>query len=287
MDSLLEYFSSCTNWEPPYKRVCIGAEIETDFVMIADGTPITQDITDALLTRPGVNGSSRKLELGRQKIELAVEPQSSVVGIMKMIQEGLRSLYYDAFMLGARPVYHPELRSTEQLLYVNEDRDALWVDLDGKEALEELCRCSSVQLTIDYGPNNLRWENYIQMSNADYRADRYGGPMGFRDLEDYVEQLKKHKLVMHDGQPCNLYFDEVENPDIDLFLRSVWWHYRLRRYGDTLALEIRPFARRADVDIYRAVAIIAGIVDFPLEVKQTPSPQGGMAPPAWARSDFP
>ena len=33
---------------------------------------------------------------------------------------------------------------------------------------------------------------------------------------------------------------------IDLFLRSVWWHYRLRRYGDTLALETRPFARRGD-----------------------------------------
>ena len=43
--------------------------------------------------------------------------------------------------------------------------------------------------------------------------------------------------------------EEAGDYDIPLFIRSVWWHFRLKRYGNRLCLEIRPFARRSDEHI--------------------------------------
>jgi hypothetical protein len=267
---LLEYFNSCNPNQP--SALIVGLEVETDFVM-ADGSPITADITDALLhpDRDLDVHWERKLELGRQKIELAVAPGLPRITVWHA-GKALKELYADAAALGAHPLTHPAIESDEELLLVAEERDEIWVALDSRPALEELCRCSSVQYTVnvtpqnaievinclwaagvhrwDYTSNGYRWRNYIEQSPAGYRSDRYGGPEGFRDLEDYVAQLKQHLVVMHEGRPCGLPFDEVDDPDIELFLRSVWWHYRLRRYGDQLAVEIRPFARRNDDQIF-------------------------------------
>lgn len=259
---LLQYFSTCNDHAPPH----VGMEIETDFVMMqGNNPPITTEITTALLDPARATGPfwERKLELGRQKIELAIAP-GPIEETLTRARLATDQLYADAAELGAKP-YFMEFGTNHDLLWVAEERDEIWVQLDGREALEELCRCSSVQFTINVTPSNAisvinklwenwvhtwdywqsdeKWRNYIQMSAAGYREDRYGGPRRFKDLADYVNQLKKHRVVMHQDQPCNLPFDEVDSPDIELFLRSIWWHYRLRRYGDQLTVEIRPFRR--------------------------------------------
>lgn len=263
---LLQYFSTCNDHAPPH----VGMEIETDFHMgfvkeSATYTPISPEITAALLDPSRATGPhwERKLELGRQKIELAIAP-GPIEETLVRADQALGQLRDDASELGAT-MYFGDFDPSEELLWIQEERDEIWVALDGRPALEELCRCSSVQFTVNvtpsnaiavinalwanwvhtwrYADNDRRWRNYIQMSAAGYREDRYGGPRRFKDLADYVDQIKKHNVVMHQGQPCNLPFDDVDSPDIELFLRSVWWHYRLRRYGDQLTVEIRPFGR--------------------------------------------
>ena len=248
----------------------IGMEIETDF-LDANARPISTNVARQILNttegRPA--HTTHKLELGRQKIELAIAPQPTPALLMEAGYEALEWLYGMAAQFGAQPLLNPEIHSEEELLWVQEERDEIWVALDGRPALEELCRCSSVQFTIDLHPgdaieminqlwksgihvtgydrNDARWKTYISDSLAGYRADRYAGPMGFESMADYCHELMRHDVVMHQGQPLNRRLSEVPDADIDLFLRSVWWHYRLRRYGDSLAVEIRPMGRFDDV----------------------------------------
>ena len=44
--------------------------------------------------------------------------------------------------------------------------------------------------------------------------------------------------------------------DIPLFIRSVWWYFRLRRYGTQLCIEIRPFARCEDDDFVHQLSFV-------------------------------
>jgi hypothetical protein len=248
----------------------VGIEVETDFVT-ESGEAIPVCVTKQILAssdgRP-LACEPQKLELGRQKIELAILPQTTAELAIEAARESLQWLYARARMFGAYPFFAPELSSSNDLLLVQEERDEVWVQLDGRQALEELCHCSSVQFTVDvnpddaigiinrlwarglheydYAPNNRRWQAYIAKSLANYRPNRYAGPAGFNDLTDYVAQLCQHTLVMHNGSPCRQLPQEVIGLDSELYLRSIWWHYRLRRYSNTLALEMRPFARRAD-----------------------------------------
>jgi hypothetical protein len=212
------------------------------------------------------------LELGRQNIELSVEPEVNFRRLFDKAKCCTNELYRLARSLGCYAKLEPAPFTfyEGQLLYVQEERDQIWVDLDGETALEKLCRCSSVQFAIDVNPNDaiswinrlweanlhevdyqlndLLWKSYIAESRFGYHQDRYGGPKGFEDLDDYVSHLSQYPAVMEGNE--------------DMFLRSVWWHYRLRRYGDSLALEIRPMARRHDDDIrekWKLVADILGI----------------------------
>lgn len=280
---LLEYFTRGTvetvtgSW--------VGIEVETDFVD-REGFPISTEVTKKLLecSKDKPEGTSLKLELGRQKIEASIAPQPTATLTIASMQKSLEWLYQQAEQLGAYPSFAPEMQYQGSLLWVQEERDEIWVNLDGKEALEELCRCSSVQFTVDvhpsdainvvnrlhaaklherdYAPNHQRWLNYISKSAAAYLPDRYGGPSRFTDLEDYAAQLAKHDVVMHQGLPTKASLHNLENPDIDLFLRSIWWHYRLRRYGNTLAVEMRPFARRGDGDLLELWKLIAEAAGF-------------------------
>lgn len=63
---------------------------------------------------------------------------------------------------------------------------------------------------------------------------------------------------MLDGRACDLPAAALgrRTDATELFLRSVWWHYRLRRYGNTLAVECRPFARREDAAIIGTAQLI-------------------------------
>ncbi len=281
---LLEYFTKGT--EATITGANIGIEVETDFLTCRN-TPIETETTKKLLLAEGGRPKwcQQRLELGRQKIELAISPANDTSQALIMTREALEWLYGVAVKHGAQPLFVPEIDyKHSELLYVQEERDSVWVDLDGKQALEHLCRCSSVQFTIDVNPvdaielinklwianlheldyaeNNRRWKLYIAESLAGYRTNRYAGPQGFVDIEHYTVELAKNNVVMHAGMPCNQPITQVKKPNIDLFLRSVWWHYRLRRYGNTLTLEIRPFARRNDDDIETKLNRVLEVLDI-------------------------
>jgi len=266
MNSLLEYFTAGT--QNTKSAGVVGIEIETQFAM-NDGIPIPTAVTDQLLAAK-IDGCAVKLELGRQNIELSVEPETSFVRLFDKAKRCTGELYRLARSLGCYAKLEPApfIFYDGQLLYVQEERDQIWVDLDGTPALEKLCRCSSVQFAIDVNPddaidwinrlwaaklhevdyqlNDLLWKSYIAESRFGYHQDRYGGPTGFGDIDGYVSHLNQYPAVMQGNE--------------DMFLRSVWWHYRLRRYGDSLALEIRPMARRYDEDIREKWKLIAGIL---------------------------
>ena len=126
------------------------------------------------------------------------------------------------------------------------------MDVNPRNAIEILNTLSQNGIhEFDYEPNDRRWQRYIAMSRAGYAPDRYAGPLGFDDLTNYATKLARHHVVIHQGQPVRRRIYELPKPNVELFLRSVWWHYRLRRYLNTLTVEIRPFARRGDDRIER------------------------------------
>jgi hypothetical protein len=266
---LLGHFTNGTRGTKTGER--IGCEIETDFVDIASEAPIDQFVSRAILAcSDGRPDYCRHMpELGRQKIELAIKPARTFEELRERAHVSLGWLYGVAAHYGARPLLAPEIQWPGSLLDESTDpRNQVWVQLDGRPALEQLCRCSSVQFTVDvnpgdaisvinalwearlheldYEPNHRRWLRYIKNSQARYISSRYAGPNGFDELADYVAHLVQHKVVMHDRQPTRISVDDLPDLDAELFLRSVWWHYRLRRHYDTLAIEVRPFARRDD-----------------------------------------
>ena len=77
-------------------------------------------------------------------------------------------------------------------------------------------------------------------------------------IEHYVELLAQHDVVVNGKL---IPFAEA-NQQIDLFLRSVWWNFRLRRYNDRLCIEIRTFARRTDDEGKRDLEAIKDLI-FP------------------------
>ena len=249
----------------------IGLEVETDFAD-RSGHAITSSVTEVLLATPAPRGVTLSLETARQKIELAVSASATASEAIERAREALQWLYRTAAPLGAFPCFIPEFDSSESLLHPVTPRDEAWVRLDGRPALEHLCRCSSVQFTVDvsagdaipwinqlhqarlherdYAANDRRWRAYISESLAGYLASRYGGLSGYQGLDHYVAELSSHSIVMGGAA------------EVDLFLRSVWWHYRLRRHGDRLCLEIRPLARRTDellVSQWNSVARCLGL----------------------------
>jgi hypothetical protein len=285
-----EYFAnSKTRGTVTGKKV--GLEVETMFVDADTHTPILSKVSHSIrYTRPGRPRSLRRptLELGRHNIEIAPGPATSFAEALEMTAGSLSWLYETAAQHNAVPLFAPYGDWAEDLLDESTDpRDKLWLNLDGKTALEQLCRCASVQFTVDvhpadavgiinelrrrgvhqldYAENDRQWQLYISTSQANYRPDRYGGPEGFEDLSDYCHELTRHNVVMHRGRMVNQPYGQVRGFKPDLFLRSVWWHFRLRVYGadsQTLALECRPFARRTDADIsayWQQIAPVFGL----------------------------
>ncbi|HCQ31735.1 TPA: hypothetical protein DIU27_05170, partial [Candidatus Collierbacteria bacterium] len=92
-------------------------------------------------------------------------------------------------------------------------------------------------------PQDLVWKQYIASSQANYRSDRYGGPLIFANLDNYCELLGRNNVI----QGTQLIpLSQVTELDIPLYLRSIWWHFRLKRYGNSLCIEVRPLPRLND-----------------------------------------
>ncbi len=268
-----------------------GTEIETHFVN-ESGEPIEAEVTNRILgTDPEGRPWNTTLDLGRQLIELRTDPQKSLDLSLEVTQTGLDWLYSVAEKYGAYPVFEPVLDWDGPLLWTpdgrdaNADRDTAFVRLDGREALEELCRIAAVQFTLsvpqeeaieivntlltarlqerDY-PNEANWRRYIQKALAGYAMDRYGGPEGFEDLDDYVSYVGGQSIIMRDGQICEPRQQISDLGDsregLTVAVRNVWNYIRLRRYGNTLTVEIRPIARGTDSKIKEDLDVVRGII---------------------------
>ncbi|MBI5732783.1 hypothetical protein HY967_02360 [Candidatus Jorgensenbacteria bacterium] len=281
MKKLLRYFMAGAKSCEIGKSV--GMEVETQFVT-RNGAPIdletSQRIIREFMMRFGWSVKSTKgdliteavsqegdkllYELGRHNLEFSscVCTASSVVSHMRTLLDGL---YRVASEFYAYPFFGPVLETDENLLVIPDERDAAWLTLDGKEPLNLLARTSSVQFTVsvkprqaidcinklgesisrflvDY-PQEALWRRYILESKAGYNPLRYGGPMKFDSIEDYCEKLASHDVV----QGSRLVpYSEVKDLNIPLFLRSVWWYFRLRRYGSDLCIEVRTLSRKND-----------------------------------------
>lgn len=237
-----------------------------------NGTTITE------MTR--VRGDDKILyELGRHNIELSFSPRSPEVAVNEALIV-LERLMIVARGCGAYPFLGPVFESDENLLLIPDERDATWLALDGVMVLNLLARTSSVQFTIDVRPEDAvlvlnklgenmgmflseypqdaLWKKYIAESPAGYKSDRYGGPLFFRNIENYCERLVEHDVVLNNKLVPH---EEVMVLNIPLFIRSVWWHFRLKRYGERLCIEIRPLPRGSNESIRAQFSLVQSIIN--------------------------
>lgn len=279
MQKLISYF---TDGIRSQTLQTIGAEIETQFVD-KNRKPILRQASQQIMNYLAENGwkvNGRKgnlitalinqsgnqifYELGRHNIELATAASTPAL-VLDVVRDYLGHIYQAAKTVNAEPYFSPILPGDEDLLVIPDERDATWLELDGRDALAPLARTSSVQFTISLAPleaikilnkfgeqidsfllnfpQDEVWKRYIKDSAAKYLTNRYGGPLVFESLRAYCYELTRHDVV----QGTSLVpFKNVSDLNIPLYLRSIWWHFRLKRYGNALCLEIRPLARRED-----------------------------------------
>ncbi len=303
MERLVRYFTE--GIEDRSIADSIGMEVETSFMMeYPGGRPITVAQSQLLIERfcrvndwqvtkrkgdliAEISDGANKLsyELGRQNLEFSIAPNTNgevaVSRAMKLADELSSSATYisdsDARFLWE--VSEPIINTDEDLLVIPDERDAVWLELDGRPALELLARTSAVQFTIsvpvqeaigclnrlgekigsflkDY-PQEENWRRYIKESKANYHAMRYGGPLFFDSIEDYCRKLMKHDVIVG---PKLVPYGQVQDLDIPLYLRSIWWYFRLRRYGNTLCIEVRPLPRRSSRKFQEQLDFILNIM---------------------------
>jgi len=249
------------------------------------GNPICKkwnkwDKRGALITTLHADDGTKVLyELGRQNIEVATAPCGTGY-LLTVVGNELRDLYFAAERSGARPLTDPIIDTDEDLLVIPDERDSSWLKLDGREALALLAKTASVQFTFETKgpehairalniladehlgileqfpyPQDKLWREYISTSKAGYRADRYG-IVRPSSINNYVDMLAEHDVVVN-GELVP--FTRAKQ-DVDVFLRSVWWNFRLRRYSDRLCLEVRTLARTDDENIELAYKRISSIM---------------------------
>ena len=293
MQKLISYF---TDGITSQTLQTVGAEIETQFVD-KDGKAVQTQTSQQMLNYLAENGwtvDCRKgnlittlvdrdgnkifYELGRHNMEVSTVA-STPACVLDIAQKCLTQLYESARKVGSQPFFAPILFGDEDLLVIPDERDAIWLELDGRDALAPLARTSSVQFTISVSPQEAMgvlnkfgnridsflldfpqdavWKRYIVDSSAKYLSDRYGGPLVFESLENYCQALVRHDVV----QGARLVpFRDVSNLEVPLYLRSIWWHFRLKRYGNALCIEVRPMARRADEQFQQQLDKVLAIV---------------------------
>jgi hypothetical protein len=292
VDNLVAYFTEGT--EATRTFASFGAEIETHFVDTS-GAPITAEVSQALRRRvPQDDAWDWTIDLGRQLFELRVKPRPSPREVKARIHRGLDNLYQEAASLGAYPLFEPVLTWDEPLLWVPDQsspdakRDSAFIRVDGARALEPLCRIASTQFTFDVAPidairlgnlvldarlnrrdypNESFWLEYIRLACVGYSARRYGGPGYFTDIGDYARYIASHPIFIREGgvicePPQHIRDLGDSHSELATALRNVWNYMRLRRYGNTLCWEVRPFSRRHDDKIDEDLDLLGSIVGF-------------------------
>src|SRR3989344_5867235 len=162
-------------------------------------------------------GNKILYELGRQNLELASKPDNRKL-TLSFMSRALETLHRAAYKHEAFPFFGPVLDTQEDLLVIPDERDAIWLELDGREALELLAKISAIQFTVSaplgsaisclnmlgenigkflkYYPQEEYWRRYIKDSKANYHPMRYGGSLFFESIEDYCQKLMKHDVVV-------------------------------------------------------------------------------------------
>lgn len=275
----------------------VGTEVETFFVCDG-GSAISleqsQGIMRSLLTKGWElsaqkgdmltelkKGSSKVLyELGYPNIELAVAPYEPD-RLIERTRDLLDDIYRSAETVGAHPMFAPMFGGGDYLA-VPDERDATWLQLDGKQALSPLAKISAVQFTLNVTleraietlnrllrcrndflaayPQDAVWREYIRASKAGYLPDRYGGPDTFESIEDYCSELARHDVVVGNALVPFAKAELAGNDSISLFIRSVWWYFRLRRYAHNLCIEVRPLPRRRDEKLQEQLDTVLSII---------------------------
>lgn len=292
MDRLLGFFMGTES----ETLESVGSEVETQFVD-TDGRAVSTSKSQQMLgflakkdwritAQKGQlitaltdrHGNQIFYELGRHNIEISTAPTVQKM-VVPTVYDCLEQLYTAAKSAGCTPYHEPVLETDEDLLVIPDERDATWLDLDGRTALALLARTSSVQFTFSVNPNEAIkmlnrlgwkagkllddypqddiWKEYITNSNAEYLSDRYGGPLIFESVKDYCLGLTQHHVVT--GSTLVPYRDAIKI-DIPLYLRSIWWHFRLKRYNNDLCIEVRPMPRRSDSHIRRQFETVLDMI---------------------------
>ncbi|MBV9159368.1 MAG: hypothetical protein JO019_02095 [Candidatus Kaiserbacteria bacterium] len=231
-------------------------------------------------------GFSYKYDAGHANFELACPPDYSARAALHKARDRLEQLYRIANSLGISPLLAPCHRGEEDTLIDLEPRDRFWLTVDGRDAFAPIARIASFQATFDVAPeeaieliNRLLqrlehfyswfpqfrvWQRYVHESKAGYRGDRFGGPMGFESIEEYCARIAEHKVGLIKAQRLVPFAeaDLADTKEIALFIRSVWWHFRLRRNGDQLCIEVRPIGRYPDDELEARLAFVCELVGY-------------------------
>lgn len=289
MNSKLFSHLFCGEISLPQNAKNVGIEVETHFID-GNGRPIQLNQSQSIFYDCSNNGweiiekrnnlivvlkrikcgTLLMYELGRQNLEICLPPLAPTLAL-ELVHEVLNELYKTAMNFNCFPLFEPIIQSNENLLVIPDERDTTWLKLDTAPVLNELAKTASVQFTVDVSgshiietinklnanltyfladyPQDKYWREYIKNSPAGYLPERYGGPIFFKNEKEYCQQLAKHKIVTSDGLVDVSTLKEI---DYNSFIRSVWWYFRLKRYGSNQCIEIRPLARRTDdlIDVY-------------------------------------
>lgn len=168
MKQLIDYF---TKGIVSSTLETFGVEVETQFVD-RDGRAITTQTSQKMfgyLAEHGWSVQARKgnlivelvdkrgnkisYELGRHNVEVSTAA-SSYRRAVPAARDCLEQIYKAGRKFGAKPYFGPILETNEDLLVIPDERDAIWLQLDGREALTPLARTSSVQFTISVNPGD-------------------------------------------------------------------------------------------------------------------------------------
>lgn len=236
-------------------------------------------------------GFAISYELGWNNFELTTPASDSIKDVFRGHDQMLKELYQAGEVYAAQPLAGSTQGSWDHhfsdTLIIPDQRDKIWLKLDGK-ALFGLGHIAAVHFNLDLRsiaegmvwieklnrffvavgwppPDNLSvWQKYIKESLVGYDEKRYGpAPDDFGEychiLSSFAVVIEREGGDLHIANPP-MPFSAAKNPDIDLFLRSVWWYPRLRMRNRNLVLEIRDVPR--GIEPQESFGLIREVLEF-------------------------
>lgn len=275
------------------RPITVGESQGIMHVLVACGWKIVEEKTttgeimpERLIVRIECEGFAIIYELGWNNFELMtpVFAVSEAHTLLAQTRQHLEAFAAAVTSLGLEVLYKPyDGHGDMNTLMLPDERDQIWIALDG-DVLTVLGHIASVHLNIDIcsveegmafargflelcekrswpAPESAPlWARYLAESLAGYDHDRYGPPPLM--FEAYCKRLAQMPVVMHRTDARLLIpdpqrpFSEMENVDLDLFHRSVWWRARFRVRNGRLVMELRDIPRRTDDQMENDVSTV-------------------------------